>query len=129
MERVRAAFIGVGARGSGHVATMMSLEGVEIVAIADNYEPSLKASLANVKSAGRKEPAAYGRGDRGLQADAPARRHRHRDHRHPLGVAHADVRRRDARRQACLYRSARRRDPRRVLAVGRNVREDAENTA
>ena len=39
---VRAAFIGVGARGSGHLATMMSLEGVEIVAIADNHEPSLR---------------------------------------------------------------------------------------
>jgi predicted dehydrogenase len=63
MERVRAAFIGVGARGSGHVAQMMSLEGVEIVAIADNWESSLKASVNRVKNAGRKEPAAYGRGD------------------------------------------------------------------
>ena len=63
LEKIRAAFIGVGARGSGHVGTMMSLEGVEIVAIADNYEPSLKASVARVKNAGRKEPAAYGRGD------------------------------------------------------------------
>jgi len=63
LEKIRAAFIGVGARGSGHVATMMSLEGVEVVAIADNHEPSLKASVAHVKNAGYKEPAAYGRGD------------------------------------------------------------------
>ena len=63
LEKIRAAFIGVGARGSGHVATMMSLDGVEIVAIADNHEPSLKASVARVKNAGRKEPAAFGRGD------------------------------------------------------------------
>ncbi len=63
LETVRAAFIGVGARGSGHVEQMMTLEGIEIVAIADNYEPSLKASVARVKNAGRKEPAAYGRGD------------------------------------------------------------------
>ena len=63
LERIRAAFIGVGSRGSGHVATMMSLQGVEIVAIADNHEPTLKASLARVKDAGRKEPAAFGRGD------------------------------------------------------------------
>jgi predicted dehydrogenase len=63
LERIRAAFVGVGARGSGHVATLMSMDGVEVVAIADNYEPSLKASVAGVKSAGHKEPAAYGRGD------------------------------------------------------------------
>jgi len=63
LERVRAAFIGVGARGSGHVATMMSMEGVEVVAIADNHGPSLKASVNHVKSAGLKEPAAFGRGD------------------------------------------------------------------
>ena len=63
---------------------------------------------------------------RGLQADARARRHRHRDHRHPLGVAHADVRRRHARRQACLHRSARRGDARRMLAVGRDLREDGQ---
>ncbi len=63
LERIRAAFIGVGARGSGHVDQMMSLEGVEVVAIADNWESSLKAAVDNVKKAGRKEPAAYGRGD------------------------------------------------------------------
>ena len=63
LEKVRAAFIGVGDRGSAHVRTMMSLEGVEVVAIADNFEPSLKASVARVKNAGHKEPAAYGRGD------------------------------------------------------------------
>jgi predicted dehydrogenase len=63
LERVRAAFIGVGARGSGHVAQMMTLDGVEVVAIADNWESSLKASVNRVKQAGHKEPAAYGRGD------------------------------------------------------------------
>ena len=63
MERVRAAFIGVGARGGDHVNRFMTVEGVDIVAIADNYEPSLKAAVNNVKKAGRKEPAAYGRGD------------------------------------------------------------------
>jgi predicted dehydrogenase len=63
LEHIRAAFIGVGARGSGHVAQMMGLEGVEVVAIADNWESSLKASVNRVKNAGHKEPAAYGRGD------------------------------------------------------------------
>ena len=63
MDRIRAAFIGVGARGSGHVGQMMTLEGVEVVAIADNWEPSLQRAVAGVKNAGRKDPAAYGRGD------------------------------------------------------------------
>lgn len=63
LERVRAAFIGVGGRGSSHVAQMMTLEGVEIIAIADNWESSLKAAVNRVKLSGRKEPAAYGRGD------------------------------------------------------------------
>ena len=73
LEKVRAAFIGVGERGSGHVETMMSLEGVEVVAIADNHEPSLKASVARVKE-GRPEGAGRLRpGRRGLQADARTR--------------------------------------------------------
>ena len=41
----------------------MTLEGVEIVAIADNHEPSLKRAVQSVKNAGRQEPAAYGKGD------------------------------------------------------------------
>ncbi len=60
---VRAAFIGVGARGSGHVRQMMTLQGVEIVAICDNHPPSLQRSVANVVKSGRKEPAAFGNGD------------------------------------------------------------------
>jgi len=63
LETIRVAFIGVGARGSGHVGTMMSLDGIEVVAIADNHEPSLKAAVNHVKNSGRKEPAAFGRGD------------------------------------------------------------------
>ena len=35
---IRTAFIGVGARGSGHLRSLASLEGVEIVAISDLYE-------------------------------------------------------------------------------------------
>lgn len=63
LPRVRVGFIGVGARGSGHVTQMMTLEGVEIAAICDNHEPSLKRSLDRVVKKGRKEPAAYGKGD------------------------------------------------------------------
>jgi predicted dehydrogenase len=63
LETVRTAFIGVGDRGSSHLGRMMTLEGVEIAAIADNYEPSLSSAVERVKKAGRKEPAAYGNGD------------------------------------------------------------------
>ena len=106
-------------RGSGHVATMMSLEGVEIVAIADNHEPSLKASVARVKNAGRKEPAAYGRGDEDYK------RMLERDDIDIVIIATpwewhtrmcVDAM---TRRQARLHRGARRADARRVLAVGR----------
>ena len=63
LPTVRVAFIGVGARGSGHVAQMMTLEGVEIAAICDNHEPSLKRAVDRVVQKGRKEPVAYGKGD------------------------------------------------------------------
>ena len=60
MEKIRVGFIGVGARGSGHVSSMMKLDGVEVIAICDTHEPSRKASVNNVVKNGRKEPAAFG---------------------------------------------------------------------
>ena len=63
LETVRLALIGVGHRGSSHVAQLLTLEGVEIVALADNYAPALKAAVASAKKAGRKEPAGFGRGE------------------------------------------------------------------
>ena len=44
LDTVRVAFIGVGARGSGHLRFLASLEGVEVVAISDLYEDSCKRS-------------------------------------------------------------------------------------
>ena len=38
LDTVRVAFIGLGARGSGHLSSLASLEGVEVVAISDLYE-------------------------------------------------------------------------------------------
>jgi predicted dehydrogenase len=63
LETVRTAIIGLGARGSGHLNQMLTLEGVEITALCDNYEKSLSRAVERVKKAGRKEPAAFGRGD------------------------------------------------------------------
>ena len=42
LEKVRCAFIGVGARGSGHIKQFAEIEGVEIVAISDLYEDLAK---------------------------------------------------------------------------------------
>jgi predicted dehydrogenase len=63
MERVRVGFIGVGARGSGHVAQMLMLDGVEIKAICDNHVPTAMASVKRCTDAGRAAPEAYTRGD------------------------------------------------------------------
>src|SRR3954468_3944934 len=59
MDRVRVGFIGVGARGSGHVAQMLLLDGVDVKAICDPHLPSARASEANVVKAGRPAPAMY----------------------------------------------------------------------
>lgn len=62
METVRTAFIGVGARGSGHVAHMLSIEGVEIKAICDTHEPTARASVKRCTDKGRPAPTAYTNG-------------------------------------------------------------------
>lgn len=62
LDRVRVGFIGVGARGSGHVAQMMLLDGVDVVAICDPHLPSANASAARVAKAGRTAPAMYTNG-------------------------------------------------------------------
>lgn len=59
MDKVRVGFIGVGARGSGHVAQMLNIEGVEIKAICDNHIPSAEASVNRVAKAGRPKPTVY----------------------------------------------------------------------
>jgi predicted dehydrogenase len=63
LERVRVGIIGVGSRGSGHLRTLMSLDGVEIVAIADNYPAAIEKAAAAVAKAKRPAPTMYGKGD------------------------------------------------------------------
>ena len=62
LDTVRAAFIGVGARGSGHVAQMLMIDGVEIKAICDIHEPTARASAKRCTDAGRPQPALYTNG-------------------------------------------------------------------
>lgn len=63
MDRVRVGFIGVGARGSGHVVQMMAIDGVDVVAICDNHVPTAEASVKRVKDKTGKAPAIYTNGD------------------------------------------------------------------
>jgi hypothetical protein len=62
MDTVRVGFIGVGARGSGHVGTMLTLEGVEVKAICDTHAPTAERSAKRCVDAGRPAPALYTNG-------------------------------------------------------------------
>ena len=62
METVRLGFIGVGARGSGHVAQALQLQGVEVKAIADLYPDWGENSVKRCTDAGREKPTYYGPG-------------------------------------------------------------------
>lgn len=64
MDRVRVGFIGVGARGSGHVGHMLNIEGVEIKAIADPHRPTAERSAKRCVDKGRPAPTLYTNGDR-----------------------------------------------------------------
>ena len=44
LDNIKAAFIGVGYRGKGHVNLFASLPGTEVVAISDLYEDNIIAS-------------------------------------------------------------------------------------
>lgn len=63
LETVRLGFIGVGARGSGHVEQMLAIEGVEIKAICDNHAPTAEASAKTCTDKGRPKPDLYTNGD------------------------------------------------------------------
>ena len=55
LETVRCAFIGVGARGSGHTSHIATIEGTEIVAICDLYEDLAEKSATRCKSIGKEK--------------------------------------------------------------------------
>lgn len=52
LEKVKVAIIGVGARGSGHISQLASIEGVQVVGICDLDEGRAKRSEANVTKKG-----------------------------------------------------------------------------
>lgn len=53
IDTVRCAFIGVGARGTGHATRLAAIEGTEIVAICDVYEDLAKRSKKNCEEVGK----------------------------------------------------------------------------
>ena len=55
LETVRVAFIGVGARGSGHLRSIAKLDGVEVVAISDLYEDNVLRSSKVAHDLGKGE--------------------------------------------------------------------------
>lgn len=60
LEKVKVAIIGVGARGSGHIAQLASIEGVEVVGICDTLEGRAKRSESNVKAKGQNPKVYFG---------------------------------------------------------------------
>lgn len=64
LERVRLAFVGVGGRGSSHLAQMCVMDGVDIVGICDLREEQVKWGVDRVRKKTGKAPAGYDGGDR-----------------------------------------------------------------
>jgi predicted dehydrogenase len=52
LDKVKVAFIGVGARGSGHCSQLAVIEGVEVVAVCDLVEDRAKRSVDEAKKHG-----------------------------------------------------------------------------
>lgn len=59
LDKVRVGFMGVGARGSGHVAQMLAIQGVEVKAICDLYQDWAENSAKKVVEAGQPAPTLY----------------------------------------------------------------------
>ncbi len=63
MEKIRLGFIGVGARGPGHVSQMLMMDGVEVKAICDLYQDWAENAAKRVVDAGQPAPAIYVNGE------------------------------------------------------------------
>ena len=63
LDTVRVAFIGVGARGPGHLRNAMQLDGVTVVAICDNYAPAAESAAKMCTDGGRPAPTLYTKGN------------------------------------------------------------------
>lgn len=55
LETVRVAFIGLGARGSGHLKSISKFDGVDVVSVSDLYEDNVKINSKIAKELGKGE--------------------------------------------------------------------------
>jgi predicted dehydrogenase len=67
IETVRVGFVGVGVKGTEHVANLLRLDGVELVAVCDIREEACAAARRAARERGRREPTAYARGERDFE--------------------------------------------------------------
>lgn len=63
LDKVRVAFIGMGARGPSHLEASMMCDGVEVIAICDNHVPSAEKGRKMVTDAKRPAPELYTKGE------------------------------------------------------------------
>ncbi|HEU5217874.1 MAG TPA: Gfo/Idh/MocA family oxidoreductase, partial [Gemmatimonadales bacterium] len=67
MDRVRIGFVGVGGQGSSHVENLLTLDGVDLVALCDIVPEKVSTWQQKIVAAGRPEPQAYTRGPRDFE--------------------------------------------------------------
>ena len=67
IETVRVGFVGVGVKGSEHVANLLRIDGAELVAVCDIREEACAAAQGHARALGKLEPTAYTRGDRDFE--------------------------------------------------------------
>lgn len=67
IESVRVGFVGVGVKGSEHVANLLRLDGVELKAVCDIREEACAAAGRMTEAMGKPVPTAYTRGDRDFE--------------------------------------------------------------
>jgi predicted dehydrogenase len=67
VDPVRVGYVGVGGRGTGHLRSLLKLEGVEIRAVCDIVEEKVANAQQIVVKAGRRKPEGYSRGETDFQ--------------------------------------------------------------
>lgn len=67
IETVRVGFVGVGVKGSEHVANLLRIDGVELKAVCDIREEACASARRLAAAMGKREPAAYTRGERDFE--------------------------------------------------------------
>lgn len=67
IKSVRVGFVGVGVKGSEHVANLLRSDGVELKAVCDIREDACAAARRVAEEMGRPKPTAYTRGERDFE--------------------------------------------------------------